>query len=281
VSRRLRHLLLCLVALAAGAAAGVAVPQLASVGAAPPATASIQAVDYGWQDPATMENTTNVAAGGTVTFSYPTGGSFHGLVFDDKQPTSCTQTAGPVSGSVPPLPHFPDGAGWAGTCRFDTAGTYAFHCGAHAFMVGSVVVGDPPPTTDTGTTGSTGTSPTTPGGTDTTGETPKPPRVKFARRQRGAVVRGTVATPAGPSKIVIRAFVTSRALAQGAKLVRVGSKTKRSTGAGKTSFALRVNRVARRALGRSGRLSVRLRIVVTPQGGKPVSQTAKVTLRKP
>ena len=165
---------------------------------------------------------------------------------------------------------------WAGSCRFDTAGTYAFHCGAHGFMTGTVVVGDGSPTTNTGTTntGTTGTS------TDPTGEPPKPPRVKVSKRQRGAVVRGSVTTPAGPSRISVKAFVASRALAQGAKLVRVGSKTKRSKGTGRTSFALRLNAAARRALKQRGRLAVKLRIVVTPPGGKPVAQRAAVSLRK-
>ena len=39
-------------------------------------------------------------------------------------------------GAVPPLPPFPTPSDWAGSCRFNTPGTYAFFCRAHAFMTG-------------------------------------------------------------------------------------------------------------------------------------------------
>ena len=54
--------------------------------------------------------------GATVNFSYPTGASMHNADFGSgPQPTSCTQGAGPSTGSVPPLPHSPTAPGWSGT----------------------------------------------------------------------------------------------------------------------------------------------------------------------
>src|SRR3954467_2161390 len=114
--------------------------------AAPPLTANIVAYDFGFEDaPGSRHNTVTIAPGGTVDFGYPTGTNFHNVDFD-VDPTSCTQTAGANFGPVPPLPAAPQRPGWAGNCRFDTPGTYAFRCDAHAFMTGTVVVDAGTPT---------------------------------------------------------------------------------------------------------------------------------------
>src|ERR1700741_4326152 len=114
----------------------------ASVHAQLPATAAIEAYDYGFRDPASPgQSAVAVAVGGTVAFSYPSGCSAHNVVFPAAAPTTCTQTAGPVGGPVPPLPENPTGSGWAGSCRFDTAGTFTFVCGLNDSMGGKVVVG--------------------------------------------------------------------------------------------------------------------------------------------
>ena len=131
MSRRARHLSLSLVALAAGMAGALAVTAAAPVDAAAPQTASFTAVDDHWYVTATAGDTTaTIAVGGTVAFSYPSGGSAHNVHFaDGSSPTSCTQTAGPGAGStVPPLPAVPTPPPWSGTCRFNTPGTYAFVC---------------------------------------------------------------------------------------------------------------------------------------------------------
>ena len=106
----------------------------------PPPTATINAFDFGFENPATHTNTVTIAAGGSVVFAYPTGGNFHNIDFSDAQPSACTQTAGANTGAVPPLPALPGGQGWTGMCRFDTPGTYTFTCDAHAFETGTVIV---------------------------------------------------------------------------------------------------------------------------------------------
>jgi plastocyanin len=273
-------------ALAAGAGAAFAV---AAPGAGAPSTASFTATD----PPPTWVaggggDTATIAAGGTVTFSYPSGSSLHNVVFDTS-PTSCTQTTGIPSTSVPPLLENPQGPAWAGSCRFDTPGTYTFHCGFHGpSMSGTVIVEGSGSTTGTtgtgGSTSSTGTSgTTTPGSGNSTAPTAKP-HAKVTRRQTGTTVRGSVTTPAGASKIVVTAFVSNRQLSKHrpkkAKRVRVGSQTKHSTGTAGTSFAVKLNATARRALHRRHRLSVSVRIVVTPTTGSAATTTATVTLRE-
>jgi plastocyanin len=264
-----------------------------SVGAAAPSTASFTAVDNIWQVTGGTETTATIAAGGTVSFGYPSGMTFHNVDFDASQPTSCTQTSGASSGSVPPLPAGPTPPSWTGTCTFNTPGTYSFHCDLHTSMTGTVVVEG----TSTTTSGGTSSGGTTPVGTTSTGSTTSPTStgansisplpssaVTVARRQKGVVLRGSVTTPAGPSQIVVTARVSNRLLAKHrpkrARQVTVGSQTKRSTGSGKTSFAVRLNASARRALHRRHRLAVDLRIVVTPQGRPAAARTVAVTLRE-
>ncbi len=98
------------------------------------------AADFEFVNPATGDSTVTIDAGESVTFSYPEGSNFHNVVFGAAVPTSCVQTAGTVVGPVPPLPAFPAGEGWAGTCRFDTPGTYVVECGAHPTNLPQIVV---------------------------------------------------------------------------------------------------------------------------------------------
>jgi plastocyanin len=106
----------------------------------PPPTATINAFDFGFDNPATHTNSVTITAGESVVFAYPTGGNAHNVDFSDAQPSACSQPAGPNSGAVPPLPSLPGAQGWTGTCRFDTPGTYAFTCDAHAFETGTIIV---------------------------------------------------------------------------------------------------------------------------------------------
>jgi plastocyanin len=271
LSRRTRQLCLCLAAPAAGAALALAV---ASAGADVPTTASITAKDPYSFDNGSGGHGVTIAQGGTVGFGYPSGSTSHNVVFGGTQPTSCTD-----------MPAAPAAQGWSGSCTFETPGTYAFHCGLHgSLMTGSVEVVDP----DAPTTG-TGPSPTDTGpGTNTNpppanppGGESNPPSVKVTRHQQGTVVHGSVTTPAGTSRIAVTAFTAKSALAsRRARRVRIGSVTKRPKGAGTTSFALRVNRAARRALHRRGRLAVSLRVVITDGAGYALTRRKSVVLRE-
>src|SRR4051794_26435056 len=105
------------------------------------------------------KNTVTIAPGQSVDFSFPADGQnsqAHNVVFGvpdqsgGAQPTSCVQTAAPAGFPIlaaPPLPLPPEGPGWAGSCTFDTAGTYKFFCQAHNFMTGTVNVTTAPANT--------------------------------------------------------------------------------------------------------------------------------------
>jgi plastocyanin len=263
LSRLTTQLSLYTTALAAGAGLAFAV---ATAEADEPTSASITAKDPYSFDNGAGGNTVSIAAGGTVTFSYPTGVSAHNVVFDTAQPTSCTG-----------MPTSPSPSGWTGDCTFESYGTYAFHCGLHSFMTGKVQVPDPnapPPTAPTDTAPAPGG-----GGPPPAGE-PAPPVVKVARRQRGTVVRGSVTTPAGPSKIAVTALVAKSGLSARVRRVKIGSVTKTSKSTGTTAFSITINRAARRALHRRHRLSVSLRLVITPDTGTAVKKTMTVALRE-
>ncbi|HEX6022931.1 MAG TPA: hypothetical protein VFZ00_13105, partial [Solirubrobacter sp.] len=161
--------------MACAAVAAVGVPALASGESRAPGF--IEARDFEFVNPATGETTVTILAGETVTFSYPDGGNFHNVDFPANEPTSCTQTAGPVVGAVPPLPTFPSPEGWAGVCTFTQPGSYFFVCGAHGFMTGEVVVmpaGQTPTPTPTATPSPTPTATPTPTPSPTPTATPTP-----------------------------------------------------------------------------------------------------------
>jgi len=168
---RLRKRYLPLAALL-GAAVAV-LPSLASGTA--PSTASFTASDFKWNVSGSSATTVTIAVGGTVTFSYPSGTSKHNADFGSgAPPTSCTQTAPTPTEPVPPLPHVPTGPGWSGSCTFNAAGTYMFHCDLHPSMTGTITVGEPTGTTTTTGTTTITTTTTTTGTTTTTTTTPPP-----------------------------------------------------------------------------------------------------------
>jgi plastocyanin len=132
--------------LACAAIAVIGFPGLAQGNAEssdPPMTAEVVATDpssfrdASSADPA--DNTVEIAAGGSVTFHYPTGTSQHNVTFATA-PSSCTQTAGLLITPGPPLPSFAQPPGWSGHCEFNTPGTYDFVCGIHSDMKGKVIV---------------------------------------------------------------------------------------------------------------------------------------------
>ncbi len=285
MSRTRRRVVAGLAALAAGTGAAYAVSGPAAAGSSAPSTASVTAVDFDWSMPGSADYTDTIVAGGSVTFSYPSGVSIHNVDFTGGGPSSCTQTAGAAVGPVSPLPAAPEAPGWSGTCRFDTPGTYAFVCDNHNYMKGTIVVeGGGPGTTTTGTsTTSTGT-PTAPGdqtaggGSSAPGGASSPsarPRVSVAHRQHGVLLRGTVTTPAGRSQIRVTAYRTAHG-----RRIRAGSQTRHSTATGTTAFAVRLDAAGRRALTRAHRLTIAVRVVVTPAAGRPVTtKTVAVALR--
>ncbi len=145
----------------------VAAPQFAAAGSAAILVADTVAKGSLFYDATSKDindNTVNITPGQTVDFSYPAtdpntqdpNNSAHNVVFGapgvsgGAQPTSCVQTAAPTGFPIlqaPPLPLATEGPVWAGSCTFDTPGTYTFYCNAHNYMTGTVVVAAAPANT--------------------------------------------------------------------------------------------------------------------------------------
>jgi plastocyanin len=231
-----------------------------------------------------------IAAGGTVEFSYPPAGVTrrHNVAFTALSPTLCTQTEGPSSGPVPPLPNQATLPGWAGNCVFQTAGAYPFVCAIHPNMTGSVTVtaaetppppGPPPPP-----------SAEPPGPVMTPPPPPPPPpartgpaasELRLAAVQRGFTIRGSIKVRSAGSRLLARAFARRKALIKGAstRQVQIGRQLRRPVGGRRVAFAVRLDAKARRTLRRNGRLAISLRLSVTPSTGKAYTATRRVLLR--
>jgi plastocyanin len=262
------------------AALAVAIPALAS--AKPRAPGAIVAADYAFTNPAGDGSSVTIAAGETVSFSYPAGANFHNVVFGGSGPTACT----------PPLPEFPAEPGWQGVCRFNAPGTYEFVCGAHDFMTGTVVVtGDATPmptTTATASPSSTPVASTTPppmpSATATPTATPVPTEppattnpapfipapsvpaasaLKVAATQKGRSVKGSLKIAQASSRLKVDVLRGKSRLASSTKTVKQGTAT----------FALKLKRQAKT-------VKLTVKIAVTPPSGAIFTATTTVTLTR-
>jgi hypothetical protein len=221
---------------------------------------SFTAIDFAWQ--ATGGGTSaTIAPGGAVTFSYPTGMSEHNADFGKgPHPAACTQTAGPSSGRVPPLPGRPTSAGWGGTCTFNAPGTYRFHCDLHPFMTGTIVV--------QGSAGSPFAR--------------RPSKaVAIRARQRGTAVRGTLklssAASGGMLELDVRASANSLGRG-GSRPVRVGRLTRSQLRPGAMRFTVALDAAGRRAERSQGKLTVTVQVLVRPPGRRSASLMRRVVL---
>ena len=272
---------------ALGVLAG-AIPTLAA-GDSPPNSASFTAIDFAWEANGAPGTQAAIAPGGSVSFSYPSGMSSHNAHFDGSQPSSCTQTAGTDSGSVPPLPHTPTGPGWSGNCTFNDPGTYSFHCDLHPFMTGTVVVGNPGGTTSTQTTSTGGPPPTTSTSTTTPGSGGSPlagpagKAVVISSHQRGKLVRGSITLSAagagGRLEVILFASASSLGRHRHHGRVLVGRLVRRGLHAGTVRFGVALDAAARRALHAHKRLKLTVSVAVTSPRGIRATATRTVLLR--
>jgi plastocyanin len=230
-----------------------------------PADGSFTAVDFAWGANGTDATTLTIAPGATVTFGYPAGASFHNLVFTGPKPSACEN-----------LPPGPRPKGWQAECTFAEPGTYAFVCGLHDSMTGSVVVAAPTPaptaTSDPATTPAASATPTPV-------PTAAPPAeatlaVKLAPKQRGTRVRGTVEVEQPASKLE----VTVTARLKKAR-VRVGRWVKPSTATGPVAFSVPLDARARRALRSARSLTITVAVALTQPSGKRLTHSAIALIR--
>ena len=284
------HRRLFIGALAAVGMSAIVAPQIASGQA--PTTAIYTAVndDGSWDfETPTGAETTPLALNGTLTVRWLTGAD-HNAFLTGPTPSPSCMPALPSTGTAPPF---------TSNCTFSTPGTYMLTCSLHTGMTSTVQVaagtggggggGNPPggggnpPGGGGNPPGGGGGGGGDPGGGDPGGSPTQPgaPKISFARKQTGTTLRGSVTAAAG-AKIVVSALVSNRLLStkrpKRVKKVSVGSQTKRSTGA-KVSFAVKLNKAARKALKSREKLAVSLKIVVTPSTGKATTKTVAVSLR--
>jgi plastocyanin len=182
------------------------------------------------------------------------------------------------------------GTNWSGACTFSQPGSYTFYCTVHgAAMSGTIHVEASGTTTATTTTSPGGEPP--PGGT-TTASTPQAPpagpalqALKLPTSQRGGSVRGSLlVSPAGAGgRLEVDLLARRGSLAsvpRGSARVRVGRLIRASLSAGATRFAVALDRRARSALHRRGRLALSVRIVLTPVHGPILTLTRAVVERR-
>jgi plastocyanin len=214
-----------------------------------------------WKPP-----TATVGLGGAVTFKSPSATIPHGV----------TWTGGPEKPACSGVPIDQEKTNWSGECSFAQAGTYAFVCTVHPTeMKGTITVsssaappGAPPP----------------PGGSTESPLRGSPSQaVKVAKSQRGTKVRGSVAlTQAGAgSKLEVRLFAKRSALSGGSGgsgNAQVGRIVRSAQYAGRVSFAVPLKKPGRRALARLEKLSLSVKVVVTPPGRDAVTLKRGVVL---
>ncbi len=288
-----RRLLLIVVALVGGAA--LALPVAFGLETSP----TVEAVNVGvgiygehhWSPPATT-----IGVGGTVNITNPTEVK-HGVEWvGGPAIPSCS---GVPVGSTPTA----SATNWSGTCTFPAPGVYTFYCTVHGpAMTGRVTVNADGSTTVTSTTppAAPGEPPTT--SPPPTGETAPAPAlgssgqegsplvggashaIRLKAAPHGSGVRGSVAvSQAGAhGRLEVDLLAGRAVLASAQRLVEVGVGRflRASLSAGATPFSVSLDRRARIALERRGRLPLTVRIVVTPPHGAAVTVLRRLVLHR-
>jgi hypothetical protein len=201
------------------------------------------------------------------------------------------------AGSAPACTGLPASAmtDWEGKCKFEQPGTYKFESSTlwpeytkYEIVVEGAATGTSPtmpitttPTTTTTTT--TTTAPTTPSepshGSPLEGGSRA---LKLAGSQRGATVHGHVkVSQAGAGgRLEVGLFATSASLAKAGHpaQVQVGELVRSSLKAGSVPFSVSLSARAKAALRRHRRLTLTVKITLTPQHGAAVMVTHGVVI---
>jgi plastocyanin len=217
----------------------------------------------------------SVGAGGAVAIRNATA-VLHGVEWIGPLKPACS--SGVPVGTTPAA----SGTQWSGTCTFAQPGTYTFYCTVHGpEMTGTVTVSATGTTTTTTVTTPTTTGSLAPGEQPSGGPLLSGP--SFASRQRGGVVRGSLAisgTGAG-DRLEVEVFARGTALGRGRHpaRVRVGRLVRGSVSSGEVALLVRLDAAARRALKRHRRLALVVKTTLTPLQGGPTRVTRTVVER--
>jgi hypothetical protein len=217
-----------------------------------------------------------IAQGGTVRFTTPaTAARSHNVVFTMPPATPSCQLDGAPAPSAPPMPASATRP-WSGVCTFTTPGAYAFVCGLHPAMAGTITVeaAIPPPGESTPAPGPAGSAPPA--------ATAAATGLRLARRQRGPRVRGSLEVRTAATRVEIVALVRRERLGRkrGPALVRVGRVVRTGLQPGRLAFAVRLGPAARRSLRARRTLTARVRIAATAAGAVRTAWTRTVRLRQ-
>lgn len=240
--------------------AGYAAFQFAAVGLAdePTVEPTETASGYAWK-PATVTS----APGGTVAFRNPGYVVPHGVHW----------TGGPEKPSCSGVPVDSSGTSWSGACTFAQAGTYTFVCTVHPEeMKGTITIaaGEAAPTPSPGS----GQPPTPSAG-------PAAEALRLPRRQHGAAIRGSITIASAAVGGHLAVALTAQRASLGGKSVgmaRVGALARSLASAGRFPFVVPLTPSARRAFQRRDRLSITVKLVVTPPSGPATTMTKGVQL---
>jgi hypothetical protein len=102
---------------------------------------------------------------------------------------------------------------------------------------------------------------------------------QLSRSQRGTTVRGSIVVARAGSRVRVDVLAPNSAVGgKGSKPVAVGSYAKSAT-AGKLTFAVPLNAKAKKAL-RKRKLTLSVRITVTPASGPPYTTTSSVKVTR-
>lgn len=249
-------------------------PVVASFATEPTIEATGGSYGYGFRwSPSTAE----VKEGGTVTFQNTSTSVPHGVEW----------TGGPEAPSCPGVPINEGKTGWKGRCTFAHPGTYTFRCVVHPTeMTGTVTV------SANGAVTTTMTSPPPVPPATTTGITPAVPSesplvssaagaLKLAKSQRGGVVKGSIdiSNAGAGDRLEVDVFAAKGLLAKHAGPSRVGAFSRSSVPGGQTSFSVKLDSKALRALKRRQELRLTVKVTLTPLYGTPLTITRLVVER--
>jgi plastocyanin len=217
-----------------------------------------------------------IASGGTVTF------------------VDHASTAAAVvwTGSAPACTSVPTSAitGWEGKCKFEQPGTYKFESSTlwpeytkYEVVVEGAATGTTPTTTTTTTPTTTMTAPTAPSepshGSPLEGGSRA---LKLAGGQHGSTVHGSIkVSQAGAGgRLEVGLFATGASLAKAGRprQVRVGQLVRSSLKAGSMSFSVPLSAKGKAALRRHHRLSLTVKVTLTPPHGAAVTLTRVVVM---
>ena len=220
-----------------------------------------------------------IAAGGEVTF------------------TDHASTAAAVvwMGSTPACSGVPTSAmtGWEGKCKFEQPGTYEFESSTlwpeytkYEIVVEGAATGTTPTTTTTTTTPTTTTTTAPATSSEPSHGSPLAGgsrALELAGRQRGAKVQGSIevsqAGSGGRLEVALFAAGASRAKAGHPAQVRVGRLVRSSLQAGRVSFSVPLGAKGKASLRRHRRLTLTVKVTLTPLHGAAVTVTRGVVVR--